>query len=168
MQKHWTWKSAKFSWKNKLFLFLILVSSWLSGNINFGGKMVRNWISKIWRVRTKFIYLVNAYLWFKAFRLWPISPKAGFESEAIEQDASNTGLVLGLLRFIGKKRKKVKATISDVKQVVGPWWWCSSGQRARLVLQRSEFESRWSIQFFPVQFVFEKKEKTKRGRGWPI
>ena len=71
-----------------------------------------------------------------------ISPKAGFESEAIEQDASNTGLVLGLLRFIGKKRKKVKATISDVKQVVGPWRWCSSGQRARLVLQRSEFESR--------------------------
>ena len=30
---------------------------------------------------------------------------------------------------------------------LGPWWW-SSGQRARLLLQRSEFESDWSILFF--------------------
>ena len=29
----------------------------------------------------------------------------------------------------------------------GPLWW-SSGQRARLPLQRSEFESRWSLQFY--------------------
>ena len=57
--------------------------------------------------------------------------------------------------------------LNDVeqKQVNGPWRWWSSGQRARLLLRRSEFESRWTLSFF-VKFVFEKKQKTKRGRGW--
>ena len=48
-----------------------------------------------------------------------------------------------------------------------PWWW-SSGQRAHLLLRRSEFESRWGLQFF-CKIVIEKNEnKQKRGRGWPI
>ena len=47
-----------------------------------------------------------------------------------------------------------------------PWWW-SSGQRARLLLLRSEFESRWSLKFL-YNIVFGKNEnKQKRGRGWP-
>ena len=50
---------------------------------------------------------------------------------------------------------------------IGPWWW-SSGQRARLLLRRSEFESRWGLQFF-CKIVVEKNEnKQKRGWGWPI
>ena len=37
---------------------------------------------------------------------------------------------------------------------VGPLWW-SSGQRARLLLRRSEFNSRCSLQFF-CKIVVEK------------
>ena len=49
---------------------------------------------------------------------------------------------------------------------LGPWWW-SSGPC--LLLRRSEFESRWRLQFFSVEFVFQKNEnKQKRDRGWPI
>ena len=35
----------------------------------------------------------------------------------------------------------------------------SSGQFARLPLQQSEFDSCWSLQFFPYKFVFEKKQQ---------
>ena len=39
---------------------------------------------------------------------------------------------------------------------------------ARILLRRSEFESRWGPQFF-CKIVIEKNEnKQKRGRGWPI
>ena len=44
--------------------------------------------------------------------------------------------------------------------VVVKWLW-SSGQRARLLLRRSEIESRWNLPFF-CKIVFEKNEKTKK------
>ena len=67
-------------------------------------------------------------------------------------------------------------------------WWRSSGQRARLVLQRPKFESLWSLQFFcsfqnpgsnlaTINFywafalcqLLRKDEKLrKRGQEWPI
>ena len=44
---------------------------------------------------------------------------------------------------------------------------CGGGQVVSM--RQSEFESRWSIQFFSEHFVFEKNEtKTKRGRGRSI
>ena len=44
--------------------------------------------------------------------------------------------------------------------VQGPcWWW--SGQRARLILLRSEFESRWSLQFFMLNLCL-KRTKIKK------
>ena len=43
------------------------------------------------------------------------------------------------------------------------------GQRARLLLWRSEFESHLSLQFISVKIMFEMWEnKQKRGRRWPI
>ena len=41
----------------------------------------------------------------------------------------------------------------------GPWWW-SSGQRARLLLRRFKFESRFS-----VKFVCEKNENKQKEAG---
>ena len=46
----------------------------------------------------------------------------------------------------------------------GPCWW-SSGQHARLLLWRSELESRWSLQFISVKFVFEKNENKQKEAG---
>ena len=50
----------------------------------------------------------------------------------------------------------------------GQWWW-SSGQRARLLLRRSEFESRWSLQFLFCK-LFEKNEnkQTKMAGDGPF
>ena len=48
---------------------------------------------------------------------------------------------------------------------LGPWRWWSSGQHARLLLQRSVFESRWRLQFL-CKIVIWKEQK--RCRGWPI
>ena len=45
----------------------------------------------------------------------------------------------------------------------GQWWW-SSGQRARLLLWRSEFESRWSLQFLFCK-LFEQNENKKKEAG---
>ena len=45
----------------------------------------------------------------------------------------------------------------------GPWLW-SSGQRARLLLRRSEFESRWGLQFFCI-IVIEKNENKQTEAG---
>ena len=44
------------------------------------------------------------------------------------------------------------------------WWW-SSGQRARILLRWSEFESRWRLQLFSVEFVFEKNENKQKEVG---
>ena len=48
--------------------------------------------------------------------------------------------------------------------VVGPWWW-SSGQRACLLLRRSEFESRWGLQFFCKIVIEKNKNKNKKRPG---
>ena len=49
---------------------------------------------------------------------------------------------------------------------IGLWWW-SSGQRTRLLLRRSEFDSAEAYSCF-CNIVFEKNEnKQKRGLGWP-
>ena len=53
--------------------------------------------------------------------------------------------------------------IMSKRSHVGPWWW-SSGQRARLLLRRSEFESRWSLQFF-CKIVIEKHENKQKEAG---
>ena len=45
----------------------------------------------------------------------------------------------------------------------GQWWW-SSDQRARLLLRRSEFESRWSLQFL-FRKLFEKNENKPKEAG---
>ena len=45
----------------------------------------------------------------------------------------------------------------------GPWWW-SSGQRARLLFRRSEFESRWGLQFFCKIFIEKNENKQKEAR----
>ena len=45
-----------------------------------------------------------------------------------------------------------------------PWGW-SSGQGARLLLWRSEFESRWRLHYFSVKFVFEKNWNKQREAG---
>ena len=48
------------------------------------------------------------------------------------------------------------------------WWW-SSGQRARLMLKQSEFESRRSLQFLLCKNCQKRtKIKWKRGRERPI
>ena len=44
---------------------------------------------------------------------------------------------------------------------LGQWWW-SSGQRARHLLRRSEFESCWSIQFYSVNCFKRTKINKKR------
>ena len=46
---------------------------------------------------------------------------------------------------------------------MGPWWW-SSGQRACILLRRSEFESRWGLQFF-CKIVIEKNEYKQKEAG---
>ena len=55
-------------------------------------------------------------------------------------------------------------TPPDKHFVNGPWWW-SSGQHARTLHQQSEFESRWSLQFFSVKFVFEKNKNKEKEAG---
>ena len=45
----------------------------------------------------------------------------------------------------------------------GPWWW-SSGRRARFLLWRSHFESRWSLQFFWKVCVWKTENKQKEAR----
>ena len=45
----------------------------------------------------------------------------------------------------------------------GPWLW-SSGQRARLLLRRSEFESAKACRFY-VNFLFEKTENKQKRPG---
>ena len=54
--------------------------------------------------------------------------------------------------------------LNDVeqKQVNGPWRWWSSGQRARLLLRRSEFESRWTLSFFWKICVWKETKNKKR------
>ena len=52
----------------------------------------------------------------------------------------------------------LKPDLTDKNDPTGPWWWWSSGQHARLLLRQSEFESRWSLQFFSVKFVLGKNE----------
>ena len=42
---------------------------------------------------------------------------------------------------------------------IGPWTW-SSGQRAHLLLRRSEFESHWTH-----KFIFEMNENKLKGTG---
>ena len=52
--------------------------------------------------------------------------------------------------------------VSNIWLYGWPWWW-SRGQRARLLLWQSEFESRWSRQKFYCKTFFEKnKNKQKR------
>ena len=34
----------------------------------------------------------------------------------------------------------------QTNRALGQWWW-PCGQRARLLLRRSEFESRWNLQY---------------------
>ena len=59
-------------------------------------------------------------------------------------------------------RNKRSNNIEWVKsEKLGPWWW-SSGQRARLLLRRSEFESLCS---FVVKFVFEKYRYKQKETG---
>ena len=43
----------------------------------------------------------------------------------------------------------------------GPWWW-STGQCARLLIQRSEFKSRRNYSFFSVKIVFKKNETKQK------
>ena len=49
------------------------------------------------------------------------------------------------------------------KGLQGPWWW-SSGQHARLLLRRSEFESHWRLQFF-CKIIIEKNENKQKDAG---
>ena len=53
-----------------------------------------------------------------------------------------------------------------INSIIGPWWW-SNGQRARLLLRRSEFKSGWSLQFFSVFFNLCLK-RTKLNKKRPI
>ena len=41
--------------------------------------------------------------------------------------------------------------------LLGPWWWYS-GQRSRLLLRRSEFDSRWFL-YYSVIVLYEKDKK---------
>ena len=52
----------------------------------------------------------------------------------------------------------------EIKLKSGAMVW-SSGQRARLLLWQSEFESRWRLQFFSVKIVFEKNENKQNRLG---
>ena len=48
---------------------------------------------------------------------------------------------------------------------IGPWWWWSSGQRARLLLRRSELDYHWGLlQFFCKICVLKRKKRP----GWLI
>ena len=40
----------------------------------------------------------------------------------------------------------------------GPWWW-SSGQRACLLLRKSKFKFRWSLQFYSLNYLKNLKNK---------
>ena len=51
--------------------------------------------------------------------------------------------------------------LSKVITVIGPWWW-SSGQRSRLMLRRSEFESRWLLNFSVIVLYEKTKINEKR------
>ena len=42
----------------------------------------------------------------------------------------------------------------------GPWWW-SSGQRACLLLRKSKFKFRWSLQFCSLNYLKNLKNKKR-------
>ena len=54
--------------------------------------------------------------------------------------------------------------INWLKVKIGFNGWWSSGQRARLLLRQSEFESRWGLQFF-CKIVIEKNENKQKEAG---
>ena len=56
--------------------------------------------------------------------------------------------------------KKVKVRIN----VLWSWCWWSSGQRASLLLQWSEFDFQWRLQFF-CKIVVEKNDKNNKRPG---
>ena len=58
--------------------------------------------------------------------------------------------------FNNSKEIEIESRLTHVQ---GPWWW-SSGQRACPLLRLSEFESRWSLQFFFK--LFEKNENKQK------
>ena len=74
----------------------------------------------------------------------------------------DVGLVLVLFKHVrppegrwlaGSSSEELKSNFLTFSHF-RPWWW-SSGQSARLLLRRSEFDSRWSLQFF-CKIVVEK------------
>ena len=50
------------------------------------------------------------------------------------------------------------------KYYLWPWWW-SSGQRARLLFRRSEFESHWSLQFCLYNLCLKRTKINKKRPG---
>ena len=58
---------------------------------------------------------------------------------------------------------RVKLCCGNFLVTHGQWWW-SSGQHSRLLLWRSEFESRWSLQFLFCK-LFEKNENKQKEAG---
>ena len=54
--------------------------------------------------------------------------------------------------------------VNDV-DMDGLW---SGGQSTSLLLLRSEFVSRWSLQFFLQNYCLKRLKMNKRGRGWSI
>ena len=47
------------------------------------------------------------------------------------------------------------------KRTCGPWWWLS-GQHARLLLRRSEFETFLRLQFFSVNLCLKRTKINKK------
>ena len=58
--------------------------------------------------------------------------------------------------------KEVAKIIFDKHVSPGRWWW-SSGQRSRLLLRRSEFESRWLLKI--VYFCAKKIKISEKEAG---
>ena len=73
------------------------------------------------------------------------------------------GKVFLIRRTLQSAKRRFLAVNCTGLSCKGLWWW-SSGQRARLLLRRSEFDSRWSLQFF-CKIVVEKNENKQKEAG---
>jgi len=71
--------------------------------------------------------------------------------------------VLFTLRCIKHLKVICQGICIQGQQINRPWWWYS-GQRSRLLFQRSEFASWWLLN---VYYCTQRRKQQERGRVWP-
>ena len=92
-------------------------------------------------------------LWTSMIRLKEVGPHSQVDAKMI---AEAVGSILYL------RTVTIFTTYKQIK--LGPWWW-SSGQCTWLLLRRSEFESRWRLQFFLLNLCLKRTKINKKSPG---